>query len=301
MNLKNLINTVSSYKKAYRNYISVLFMLLIKREASLHKNIKIKVLLKDKEWLTVPYGWVTAYVRLRDMQNINISDLKLTKNGLSLKYKDLPVIIDPARFSDPDAVFFREDYKFLNVKNRDVIDIGMNIGDSSIYFSINGAKRVIGLEPYPYTFSFAENNVKLNGINNIILLNAGYGKDSNVIVEEEKIFGIGASLISSVKGKSIPIFSLKTLINKYNIKNGVLKMDCEGCKYALLDEDDEVFNNIEMIEMEYHYGYEDLVKKLKECGFDVKYTEPRKTYNPEAENSNMYVGHIYAKNNLNIH
>ena len=295
MNLKNLINIIRSYKKAYRDYIRVLFMLYVNKKSSAHKNVNIKVLLRNKERLIVPYGWITAYARLLNVENINISDLKLTKNGLSFKYKELPVKIDPSRFSDPDAVFFYEDYKFLNVKDKDVIDIGMNIGDSSIYFSMNGAKRVIGLEPYPYAFSFAEKNVKLNGINNIILLNSGYGKDSNIIIDQEKISSNGSSLISSVEGKNISIFSLKTLINKYNIKNAVLKMDCEGCEYALLDENDEVFNNIEMIQIEYHYGYEDLVKKLKNCGFDVKYTEPRKSYNPNAENPNRYVGYIYAE------
>lgn len=272
----------------------VLFTIYIKGKASRRENINIKVLLRDGESLTVPYGWATTYVRLINIENDKISELKLTNNGISFRYNGLPVTMDPARFSDPDAVFFHEDYKFLDVKNKDVIDIGMNIGDSSIYFSINGAKRVIGLEPYPYAFSFAEKNVKLNNIQNIILINAGYGKNSNVIVPE-KISSNGSSLIYSDEGKEINILSLKTLINRYNITNAVFKMDCEGCEYNLLNEDKEVFNHLEMIQIEYHYGYENLVKKLKDIGFDVKYTEPRKSYNPDAENHNMEVGYIYAK------
>jgi FkbM family methyltransferase len=271
-------------------------MLYIKRKPSYHKNINIKVILRDKERLTVPYGWVTAYVnmiKLKD-KNKNIAEINLTYNGLQFRYKGRLIVIDPARFSDPYAVFFNEEYNYLEVKDKDVIDVGVNIGDSSIYFSLNGAKRVIGLEPYPYSFSFAENNVKLNGINNIILLNAGYGKDSDVIIDPEKISSSGSSLISSVKGKDIPILSLKTLIYKYKINNCVLKMDCEGCEYSLLNEDDEVFNHIEMIQIEYHYGYENLVKKLKNCGYDVKYTEPKKIYISEAENPNMHIGYIYA-------
>ena len=296
MNLETLIEIISSYKESYRNYISVLFMLYIKRKASYRKNINIKVILRDKERLTVPYGWVNAYVnmiKLKD-KNKNIAEINLTDNGLQFRYKGRLIVIDPARFSDPYAVFFNEEYNYLEVKDKDVIDVGVNIGDSSIYFSLNGAKRVIGLEPYPYSFSFAENNVKLNGINNIILLNAGYGKDSDVIIDPEKISSSGSSLISSVKGKDIPILSLKTLIYKYKINNCVLKMDCEGCEYSLLNEDDEVFNHIEMIQIEYHYGYENLVKKLKNCGYDVKYTEPKKIYISEAENPNMHIGYIYA-------
>ncbi len=72
-------------------------------------------------------------------------------------------------------------------------------------------------------------------------------------------------------------------------------MDCEGCEYALLDEDDETLKKIEMFQIEYHYGYQKLVSKLKETGFDVRHSEPVKSYNPDAENPNMNVGYIYAK------
>jgi len=34
----------------------------------------------------------------------------------------------------------KEDYSIINVKDRDVIVIGMNIVDYSIYFTLNGAK-----------------------------------------------------------------------------------------------------------------------------------------------------------------
>ena len=284
-----------SYKNAYRNYISVLFMLYVKHRISLVKDVNIKVYLKSNERLRVPYGWVSAFARLKNIENSDISNLKLTTEGLSFRYNENRILIDPARMSDLEAVFFTEDYKFLNVTNRDVIDVGMNIGDSAIYFSINGAMQVIGLEPYPYAFSFAEKNVKLNGINNITLLNAGYGNDSKVIVDQRKFSFNGSSLINSVKGREIQILSLKSLIKKYNLKNIVLKMDCEGCEYALLNEEDAVFERLEMIQIEYHYGYEQLVKKLKHCGFNVKYTEPKKSFNPYAENTNMYIGFIYAK------
>ena len=49
-----------------------------------------------------------------------------------------------------------------------------------------------------------------------------------------------------------------------------------------------------MIQIEYHYGYENLVKKLLDVGFDVKYTNPRKYYNNEADNKEMELGYIYA-------
>jgi FkbM family methyltransferase len=295
--IKDKIQIVRNYRKAYKNYLSVLFKLYSKRRESLQNdNVMIKVVLKDGRRMDVPYGWVTTFARLSSYQNKNISNLSLLSKGISFHYKNHSVIIDPARFSDPDTVFFKEEYNFLNVVNRDVIDIGMNIGDSAIYFALNGAKRVIGLEPYPYAFSYAEKNVKLNGIKNVILLNAGYGKDSKIIVDNNMISNNASSLIESNNGgKEIPIYSLKTLVNNYEIKDGILKMDCEGCEYSLLNEDDEIIRVFRMIQIEYHYGYDKLKNKLERCGFNVRCTEPVNSYDPYAANTNMAFGYIYAE------
>jgi len=241
------------------------------------------------------YFYLTAFVEINTYKNKNISNISLTKDGISFHYKNHFVIIDPARFSDLGATFFKEEYSFLQVKDKDVIDVGMNIGDSAIYFTLNGAKRIIGLEPYPYAFSYAEKNIKLNKLNNVILLNAGYGKDAKILVDDKKISTGGSSLISSNSGKEIPIYSMKTLFQMYKIKNAIVKMDCEGCEYALLEEDDETLKNIDMIQIEYHYGYSELVEKLKKAGFYVEYTEPIYYYNKETENPKMLIGYIYAK------
>ena len=72
-------------------------------------------------------------------------------------------------------------------------------------------------------------------------------------------------------------------------------MDCEGCEYNIVNEQDETLRKFKRIQIEYHYGYEKLKSKLEEAGFTVRYTEPRKSYNKEATNPNMSVGWIYAE------
>ena len=155
--IKDKVQTIRNYRRVYKNYFSVLFKLYFKRKESLQNdNVMIKVILKDGKEINAPYGWVIKFANFHTYQNENISNLSLVKEGISFRYKGIPVILDPGRFSDPESVFLKEDYKFLDVKDRDVIDVGMSIGDSTIYFAINGVKRVIGLEPYPYAFSIAK-------------------------------------------------------------------------------------------------------------------------------------------------
>ena len=107
-------------------------------------------------------------------------------------------------------VFILEDYKFLNIDNETVIDIGANIGDSAIYFALNGAKKVVALEPYPYSFNLADRNVRENNLENKIeVLNAGYGKDGEISIDENEKNGLGTKLKLSGKGKKIKIYSLE--------------------------------------------------------------------------------------------
>jgi len=57
---------------------------------------------------------------------------------------------------------------------------------------------------------------------------------------------------------------------------------------------DEALNAFDQIIIEYHYGYKNLVKRLRQVGFKVKYSLPKYTHNKFAEDSNMYLGLIYT-------
>ncbi|WP_371810292.1 FkbM family methyltransferase [Acidianus sp. RZ1] len=120
----------------------------------------------------------------------------------------------------------------------------------------------MALEPNPLSYKLALENVKINqGVSNVVtILNAGYGKDGTVRVDQ-KFISTSMDLKSSDVGESIQIFSLKTLFREAKVEGRVvLKMDCEGCEYNLLDEDDEMLRRFDQIAIEYHYGLERLVK-----------------------------------------
>ena len=188
-------------------------------------------------------------------------------------------------------------YKWLDVKGKDVIDIGANIGDSAIYFALRGAKRVYAFEPYPYSYNIAKKNIKLNRLEGkITLLNEGCGKSGSIAIKEDYKNTVGTDLKSFKEGKKIRIKGLDEIVKRFNLKHAALKVDCEGCEYDLiLNASDEALHAFDQIIMEYHYGYRNLVKGLRQAGFKVKYNLPKYLHNIEAENSNTYLGLIYAK------
>ena len=291
----NRMKAVGEYKGAYLNWAFVLYSYKIKNK----KTIKIKI--RNGNTLTVPPEMVYF---IKELSRINSSQngfefdsyngiLTFPYSGKIIKMK----FYENGKFNGEFASFLG-DYDFLKpIEGNTVIDVGANIGDSSVWFAIMGASAVIGLEPYRWSYNMAMKNIEINNLSGrVVILNAGYGPTGEIELEDT-ITNIGTELKEHKGGIKTPLFTLKNILNRNkSIINGnlLLKMDCEGCEYNLLNENPDTLKMFKKIIIEYHYGYEKLIAKLKDCNFDVKYTEPQKWYDKE-NNHNLVQGYIYAK------
>ena len=126
-----------------------------------------------------------------------------------------------------------------DLKGKDVVDIGANVGDSSIYFAVFGAKKVIGVEPLPNIANCAINNVKLNNLENKII-NAGLSIN-NGFISVPCDYDIGKagvfSLVKSNGNCKVPTITLKDVIEMVD-NPYLLKLDCEGCEADILTKSD---------------------------------------------------------------
>jgi len=140
-------------------------------------------------------------------------------------------------------------------------------------------------------------NIKLNHLEDrITLLNEGCGRSGFVTIKENYENTGSADLKSFKEGKNIRIEDLDEILKRFDLKHAALKVDCEGCEYDLiLNASDDALHAFDQIIMEYHYGYKNLVKRLEQAGFKAKYSWPKYLHNTEAEDSNMYLGLIYAE------
>ncbi|MGI0141388.1 MAG: FkbM family methyltransferase [Candidatus Micrarchaeales archaeon] len=161
-----------------------------------------------------------------------------------------------------NEIFVLQPYRNLDVKGKVVVDIGASIGDTAIYFALNGAKHVYAVEPgNSDRFGWISKNIRGNGV---------------------------ADKITILKGRYNQT-SLAHIIKKYGLGNGlVLKMDCEGGEYGILKEKPNTLKRFSHIDIEYHYGYRNLVGYLSKF-FKINYTRP--FYFPRHK---MCVGYIRA-------
>lgn len=157
-------------------------------------------------------------------------------------------------------IFIKEIYGELDVKGKDVVDIGASVGDTALYFLLNGARHVYCFEPMQTRLKLLRQNVKQNNITNKV-----------TIIPRKYVGG-----------------DLGRLVKKYRLKDAALKVDCEGGEYGLLKEREDTLKRFSQMEIEYHYGYKNLADRL-DSSFWVSHTLP--FYFPKQK---MYLGYISA-------
>lgn len=171
------------------------------------------------------------------------------------------------------GTIYENEYGILNVNGKTVVDIGANIGDTAIYFAMNGAAKVLSFEPYPSPYELAKRNIALNNLQGkILLFNEGVDAAPDKIrLPEARLNTMGMPLKGQAEGRQVSITTLEQILTRFPGEDMVVKMDCEGCEYgAILKSTDQTLRRFGEFIIEYHHGSGDLVARLKSAGFDVR-------------------------------
>ena len=203
---------------------------------------------------------------------------------------------------DIHSIFVKGEYMELAVNGKIVIDVGANLGDSSIFFALQGAKKVLAIEPIPQSYSLAVENVKLNGLCDVVhVLNASCNdRDTELSIDDTLTAGTYSKVILKDSGKKIPAVTIETLSNLFSKGQLVLKMDCEGCEYrSLLNSKEEVLKKFGAICIEYHDDPDILVRHLMRIGFSVKLS-PGRFHFLRSLKKWIFIGKILAIQERNV-
>jgi len=184
----------------------------------------------------------------------------IEKEGVFFKYGSYSVF----------EIFDGHAYDNIDVYGRDVVDIGANVGDSSIYFALKGARKVVGVEPLPNVYARAIEHVKLNHLEGkIFLINAALGSKSGKIKVPCNTSTYGSDGFSTLRTNGeceVPIVTLSEVMKQIT-EPYLLKMDCEGCEFDVILNDYEHVKMFEKLIIEHHakstgIEYTKLVDKL---------------------------------------
>lgn len=302
--LLNSTKILLKYRKAYRNYLSVLkHILQNKYPTQAHLRDGRKIMVNNFE---ITYN----LARLQNQQKIQYdirNDTVLIANPTLINSQSLK-LEGGLCSGEIINIFVHNIYRNLPVERKIVIDVGANIADSCIYFVLQGAKHVIGIEPLFKNYELAIQNIKVNNFEDkITLLPAGCSAKpgyANIRIGEEK--GVGRKISGSPnQGGAIPLLTLEQILRQNNVGHyeTVLKMDCEGCEYdVILSSPDNVLRRFSNILVEYHYGPKNIKKKLEKSHFDISLFNisgqlggPTAIPDPSKLGRWYHMGYIHAK------
>ncbi len=246
--------------------------------------VKAGRLLKPQEaplWLVTALSLASYACRLQASGNrvsIDVSPERvgLEVNGVSVAFNPSYVYI-----SSLLEIFAWGEYEVPEVlsdlKGRDVIDVGASVGDSALYFVLNGAKKVIAVEPLPNVAKCAEENVKLSGATDKVrVLNAALSDEPVSVPCDYDVRLSGSFSTLSASGPcKVPGVTLGDLLNMVDDPY-LLKMDCEGCEaQVILGPERERLRAFKHVILEAHphitgVSNEKLLASLKELGFECR-------------------------------
>jgi len=283
--LKNKVTWFNLYRKTYSNYLDIILN-------DFQKNYPIKGILRNNEIKILNSKDEIALYSLLEIHKNVIYDEKNDYASFDLSFFDynLKKITTYGIKQNLDTLlaFNNGTYENLPVKNKVVIDIGACTGDTSIYFAIRGAKKVIAIEPYPKNFEMLKKNIKINNLENFIdiKLSGCASTSSDIILDPNFNSTMRSNLKESKDGIKIPLISLMDILKIQNFTNGILKLDCEGCEYdIILNTPKELLQKFTHIQIEYHNGYQNIKQTLESYGFKVNILK--------IENTKL--GHILAE------
>lgn len=244
----------------------------------------------------IVYGHTQVYFLLKGLEP---PVYRKDNDVILLQYKDKTIQLrDGLENGAIYEIFIEETYKDLAISGSNIIDVGANIGDSSIYFALNGAKRVVAIEPQIKSYSSLISNIEMNGLRGTIVpIRAGVGSRHEIsVVNSSENNPSGGTSLNKKRGKEeLEMIDIHYIAKNFLSDVNLLKIDCEGCEYDFfLNASIGDLRNFNKIMIEYHYGSEKILNKLKQAGFETICSMSMKGYNTESRPHFMHTGIVTA-------
>ncbi|NCT58993.1 FkbM family methyltransferase [archaeon] len=246
--------------------------------------------IKNESNILLLYNSYT-YIKKIQSYKIGFSVVKENDNSLIVKIENYLFQVESVEdIFIISEVFIDKEYNFLIAEDVVLIDIGLNIGISSIFFSINNkVKHIYSYEPVPYTYEIACKNIIMNKIEKITANNFGLGRSNrdelfyfnkkfkgNSGIRKNNSFSINKLVADEKKEILVKIRDIgaefETLRLKHSNSNIIMKIDCEGGEYEILNRMDELnlLIYVKLFMIEWHdNGPQSLEKILLEKNFQI--------------------------------
>ncbi len=300
--VQQTIDRIRDCRRLYSNASSIILQTAMHKlfrsgTRLVHVTVRLTHLAEGAERSAVIQQWAAFSVaKLAILQDFRL-DIRRNVSSFSFLGKQV-TLSDSILNGDLYDTYVREIYRVVEPKDRSVLDVGANIGDSSVYFALKGAERVLALEPHPLSFQSLAENVRINSLQSVITpVNAGLSsRVGTASFDASSNSGVVARLGSPCRKEQVSVLSLARVIEDFDLEDSVLKLDCEGCEYeAILSAEPAILRHFERIVIEFHHGGTTLRDKLMLAGFEVLFIASSLDSRPAFPSQHDWTGLILAR------
>ena len=222
-----------------------------------------------------------------------------TPRGVKIDISDIPHEVAGI----VKEVFLKEVYAIHFNDDAVLIDIGLNRGIASLFFSTYpNIKKIYAFEPFKPTFRLAKRNLELNPqlSQKIHAFNIGLGR-ADVTLELPYVASATGGMSTTLdvctgeKNTTKETVAIKDaageiaqILEKSKTEHIIVKCDCEGAEFEIFGRlnEEKLIEEIDVILMEYHRnGPDELIDMITKKGFVVR---------TKVLSKKMGTGYIYA-------
>ena len=185
-----------------------------------------------------------------------------------------------------DEVLQEREYRFceeiIKSATTAMVDIGGHLGFFSLYASVLNPKvPIYTFEPHAGNYALLKENLKQNRVKNVFPKNLAVSHQLGEVELKISQEDLNHSIIHAIEGtgetQKIGTITLEKILERNRLEQvDLLKMDCEGAEFEILEQASPfVFKKIKSIALEYHDwvpggDHQRLKKYLEAQGYQVK-------------------------------
>lgn len=130
-----------------------------------------------------------------------------------------------------DRMFISEFKHPERFADKDILDVGAYVGDSSLILSEYTSKNIYAFEPVQKFIDLIKQTIKLNNKQNIIPVQKGLD-ESNKTIYASELEGATSYILNNGSEKKVELnlTTLDDFVKENNIKVGLIKVDIEGAE-----------------------------------------------------------------------
>ena len=197
---------------------------------------RLKIVQNTQDPVIALYSQEEKNIMRKIIEHMFSSILPLSHNVFYYRGYLLPINhFEPCVFWDRYGI--RHLTKPEHFSDTDIIDAGAFIGDSALIFSPLTNRNVYAFEPVPQNYHYMQDTIKLNGLTNVVPVQAALGEENGTIsisVNDSSSTQFENDACQYAEKVEVKVVPLDEFVQEHNLHVGLIKADVEGAEQSLL-------------------------------------------------------------------